>query len=423
MAHANDSLGPFRPPTDYAFEPELTTPPPRPIPPELRQGRHATKQRRVAWGFLTAAVVCGLASQLGIVRTWGLYLLPLQYLHVAALICVLVAVITFLVARYRRGPYVYVEEGIALIARVRALELRPTMIMNAQPAAYQFLAEIEYADPETGEVVLAEVLSNEFSAALKDRLTTSFHVGDYATAVYLPQDPERTLRLYGFLDLRPELGVVLREGATETGALTIALTVAAAFGIFGVLFWNLYALQRYGPVTWTWGLAIPFAIGAVMLGGGLLAWLAWQTVRIERQRAERNAEAAGGPIEPPAVAKPSWFGAQGLFLAIIMAAGALLLGGSTALCWALTANAWFDDSLPQFRPVRIEQFVETTHSLIIRDYTIEYRFVDDDAEKHTFLTTPEEIDQFGAPIGVAEVRAGRFGWPWVRSLVPLVKRE
>ncbi len=41
----DSDLGPFNPPVDYQFEPELQEQPPRSVPLELRQGRYAFQQR------------------------------------------------------------------------------------------------------------------------------------------------------------------------------------------------------------------------------------------------------------------------------------------------------------------------------------------------------------------------------------------
>ena len=35
------------------------------------------------------------------------------------------------------------------------------------------------------------------------------------------------------------------------------------------------------------------------------------------------------------------------------------------------------------------------------------------------MTTPEHMDQFIFPAGIAQVRSGRFGWPWVETIDPV----
>jgi hypothetical protein len=35
------------------------------------------------------------------------------------------------------------------------------------------------------------------------------------------------------------------------------------------------------------------------------------------------------------------------------------------------------------------------------------------------LTSPEHLDAFQGNDGMAEIHAGRFGWPWVKTIHPL----
>lgn len=264
-------LGPFAPPDDYQFEEELQDEPPRPIPAELRRGRYAKRARLTAWAFLVVGVLSMATGMLPVVKFCGLFVLPLKYLTWIGVGCAAAAAFGFLSNLVRRGPYRYVEEGVPIVARVCSLVLGPTAIVNGEPASYGFAASIQYRDPESGEVVFAETKSNPFSTSFKDRLTTSYHVGDYVTAVYLKSDPAKSLRLYGFLDLKPGLGLIERDATDETGIVKSLLLVVVVFGIFAVLGWNIYAYGRYEPLEMTFRQGVlPFVVGAIVLGGGVL---------------------------------------------------------------------------------------------------------------------------------------------------------
>ncbi len=413
-----DDHGPFSPPTNYLLEPELQDPPPRPIPAELRQGRHGRGQRRVAWGLLAAGLCCLASAPMPIVHTWALFLLPLKFIGWVGAGLTVFAIGAFAAMRMRGGPYRYVEEGLPVVARVVGLTLRPVTVMDGTPATYRFDALIQYRDPATGAEVVTPTSSNDFSAGEKDRLTTSYRTGDCATALYLPNDPAGTIKLYGFLDLKPGLGLVRREGAQEAGPLGTLLAVFLIFGIFGVLGWNVYAYGRYAPMELKGVHAIPFAAGAALLGLPVLVLAAVSNKRAERRRAERTTPAReeGEPVEvgtPP----PTPSAAAGCFLAAFCVAGALLLGGVTGMCSAFAANALLDDSAPQRRPVLIRRMVMTTHNFIFREYKIEYQIMGTD-EKRDFMSTPAHIEQFQVGVGIpfAEVRAGRFGWAWVEDI-------
>ncbi len=419
-----DPLGPFEPPPDYRFEPEFEEPPPRSIPAELHTGRFARGRRRVFWGVLLAGLLMLFSSQLPIMKTWGLYLLPLQYLDWIGLGTIALDLAGLMVNRFQKGPFRYVEEGVPVVVRIRDLALQVKLLMNGQPSLYHFVALLEYRDPQTQELVLARTCSNEISAHARDHFTTSYQIGDYATAVYLPSNPAKTLRLYGFLELSPGLGVIRRDGAPQTGLLGTLLVVCAVFAMVGVLGWNLYALKRYEPLEGSFAQqGPPFIISGLLLGGVFLALLLRVQAGESRRRRQRNEEAlATGKAVEIEPGSTGWLGVQGFFLGLILLAGLFVLGGILGLCLCLTANAWLDNSEPTPQLVRIDNFWQTTHNGIFREYSIEYHFPDEANVKHKQLSTPAEMDTFTLPLGTAVVRTGRFGWTWVETIKPVGPR-
>ena len=88
------------------------------------------------------------------------------------------------------------------------------------------------------------------------------------------------------------------------------------------------------------------------------------------------------------------------------------------ICWYFTANALLDKSKPEFRPVEIVEFWSTTHSFLFREYEIEYR-LEGATKTRKLLSTPAHMRQFRFREGAAEIHAGRFGWPWVKTIGPL----
>ena len=421
-----DDLGPFRPPSGYRFEDELQGPPPRPRADELKRGRYATKQRTTALALLVVGAILTALGPMPAVQTMGLYFLPLAYLTWIGLVILAFGGLGLVLNAVRSGPYRYVEEGVPIVARVRALRLVPALIHEGQATRYRFEALFEYLDPESGETRTAEAPSSDFMADARSGLTTSYRVGDYATAVYLPHDPAKTLKLYGFLDLRPGLGLIRRDAAPESASpLKTLLTVAAIVGFFAALVWNLYAFGRFEPVRISAASVAPVvAVGAIGLGVPVLWSLAAGQARNRRRRDERNAEALarGEAVEPEVGRKRGPFGDHGLFVTGILIFGALLLGGLTFYGWALTANALLDGSPATARPVAIDKMIHVTHHGIIREYKIKYHFFDDPKTKRDFLSTPAHMDTFDGPLALAEVHAGRIGWPWVKEIRPFPHR-
>jgi hypothetical protein len=420
-----DDPGPFRPPAAYRFEDELQGPPPRPRAEILKSGRYAAKQRQTNWGLIVTGAILAVLGPLPIVQTMGLYFLPLAYLTWIGLVILGFGGVGLIMNALRSGPFRYVEEGVPIAARILALRLVPALIHEGQVTRYKFEATFEYLDRETGAPRTAVAPSSDFTADSKDGLTTSYRVGDYATAVYLPRDPAKTLKLYGFLDLRPDLGLVRRDGVPPSSPIATVLVILTIASFFVVLFWNLYAYGRYTPVRISpTSASIVGVIGAIGLGGYVLWWLAAQQSKARRKRAERNAEALarGEAVEPDLVGKRGPFSNHGLIMTLILAAGSLLLGGLTFFCWAITANAWLDGSPATAKPILINEMVEVTHKAIFREYKIKYHFLDDPKTRHEYLSSPDHLATLDGPLALAEVHAGRFGWPWVKEIRPAPHR-
>jgi hypothetical protein len=138
--------------------------------------------------------------------------------------------------------------------------------------------------------------------------------------------------------------------------------------------------------------------------------------RERRRAAERNAEAlrTGGAVEltvPRGKIKRIGFGA-------LITLGSVLLGGMTTMSFCMTANAVFDRSPRVFVPVQITNMVEITHEFLFREYKLQFRRAQDvqDIEQ---LTTPQHLDEFTVPVGIAHVRSGRFGWRWIETVEPI----
>jgi hypothetical protein len=302
--------------------------------------------------------------------------------------------------------------------------LRPTLVVNGQPSTYVFSAVLEYRDPDTGVLVGKQVDSRDFSASAKDKYRTSYRVGDYVTAVYLKSNSAKTLRLYGFLELRPDVGLLRAQATRPPSLLKTVLGVSAVFGFLGVLFWNVYAFSEYQPLELAFNqIALPMGVGGVLLGGPIISWLALRQARARRDLAGKNekALAAGEAVElEPRKRGP--FGAHGFVLTLVIGAGALLLGAAMVVSWCITANALMDKSKPEFRPVEIVEFWSTTHSFLFREYEIEYRFAGEQ-QTRKLLSTPARMRRFRTQRGVAEVHAGRFGWTWVKELAPAQSPE
>jgi hypothetical protein len=417
MSTREDAGIDFNPSSGYSFEPEFLGHPPRAIPDELDQGPHARRLRARIVGLATAGVLCLVLALAPRIDVLAQYVVPLAYLDWIGLGCFALAGLAFVERVRRAGPFVYVRDGIPLAARVLELHKAASAIVNGVPSTYALHAAVALRHPEAGDVRTAILKSNTFSASARDRYDAPFRVGDYVTAVYLPGHFEKSLRLYAFLDLNPRLS--LHRGASEgESPWKVALLVAVVAGLFLVLIGNVYAFGRYEPLDFAYGHAwVPMTLGGVVLGGGMLAaiYLSHRNEQAKAAVRARTARVRGGAVE---AAVP--FLGTGIYKWLVGAMillGAPLLGALTAICWCFMANAWLDASAVRSVPAKVEAMTQTTHMFLIREYEIEFSLAGS-AKKHKLLTTPEELSRLSSEQAVAQVREGRFGWPWVEAVLP-----
>ncbi len=417
-------LGEFHAPADYEFEPELLGPTPRPIPDELRSGPYGRGRRRGLYALGWVVCLCLLSANYWLFKELGKYILPFAYLWWIGWGAAAIWVVAFLRSRFSLGPYRYVRDGIPAVARILEIVKAPSVIVNGTPSQHAYNAVIELRRAGFDEPVVGRVKSFDFATWRKDVYRTTYRVGDYVTAVYLPKEFEKTLQLYGFLGLRPDIGVVYGRspGNARRGLWEIPLSIGIICLFIGGLIGMLYVFQRMSPVDFdVWNVAWPMAIGAIAVS----AIAAVATVFVRRSEAgkleRRNLEAleSGDAIELEAPPVLNLSGPKGWFLMLVLAAGVLALGAALGASVAFAVNAWGDESPHDQQIVEIEGLYSETHSGIFRQYFAKY-FLPDSKKTENFYTSPEALERITTNIGMMETRGGRLGWPWVYAIHPVV---
>jgi hypothetical protein len=413
-----DSLGPYAPPKDYSFEPELCPPVPRPIPEVFRGGHHAHRQRTMVVELTLLAVACLLASRFAFVRYLGGFFLPLLYLDWIGLSIALLVVAILVYRQFSPGPFRYVERGEPIVGRVCSEEFRPHLVSAADHTVlnYQFAALVQYRDPQSEELVVREMTSLDIKLDDKDLVASSFRVGDYVTLVYLPNDPRTTMRLYGYLGLRNDLGVVMPQ-SRHGWEYYVVLNGALAFVAF--LAWTVYTWQRYWPINPSWQLLVPIVLGVIGFGSLFLAAISFERRWEKKVRGSRNANArvSGAAAELEVELWPAWEQRLRSWWGVLLI---IVLGGAAGLACAVYANARFDTSAVRKEPIVIGDLIINSRAIVFRSGTIKYGFSErGDGVYHSYFVSPEELNLFRrGNQATAHVRDGRFGWQWIERLDP-----
>jgi hypothetical protein len=274
-------------------------------------------------------------------------------------------------------------------------------------------------NPDGDEPLLCDVKSPEFMPDWKDLTDAPFRVGDRVPIVWMPGELQKTVQVYDFLEATPDACLVRRSLTEKTPMWQLILAAGLIPLLFLALFWNVYAMGRYGPIDFDYlrNGGLPFAVGG-LIGAMLCLWGFRLYFKKRRLQEERNKAAALSGEAVDNSLNMHWLKLGGLGL--VLFAGAVLLCGATVLCWAFTANALLDQSPPKRVPVEVTEMIQTTHGGIFREYQMKFRRVGDKKDQ-SLLSTPDHMDQFVVPLGNALVREGRFGWPWVETIEPVLK--
>lgn len=285
-----------------------------------------------------------------------------------------------------------------------------TAFNEGVPALMAVVANVEFAN-ETGERLVRRFQSRSFRAEQVFDINPKFAAGDQTTVVWLPNQFEKTVQLYDFLELTPQSCL-----QRDVSPVVWPQIVLLLFAIFGPLFGLIYLFEFYQPLDFNRVIMSP-----IPWFGGTLVTLAifyanscfdQSLVKSRRIRREKAA-AAGLPIvEPPPESCTM------TKLARVCGAGlAIGFGLFVSFTITITLNGVFDRSKGQPTPVEIVDKVQHIEHGLLCNYQLVYRFPGEQ-DRHTFHTTPQNLAQFNAWQGIAAIHLGAFGWRWVKSIRP-----
>jgi hypothetical protein len=286
-------------------------------------------------------------------------------------------------------------------------------------AADERRAEREHADdeddgpPVNPGLLSDEAVSDAINVGLKHKVSCTYRAGDYVTAVHFAGKLNKSIRLYGMLGMRSDLGVVIGVPIKPVGWWPIVLGFTGLFLFPLAIAWNVYT-WRYWPLEYPDGAFIwPLVLGAIVFGGLQASrWVVGGVLaRLRPSQDELFDETATIP-------RP---GVVGYVVSIV---GSAAFGSITMLCWFVTANAWYDESKPtehqvtlSNNPVKVDSL---TYRFLFRDCTIKGEYAADQ-KKFALMVPPSQraaLQHDGQMVnrGVVETRAGYLGWEWLDAV-------
>lgn len=388
------ALGPFSPPAEFDHGEEFLPQPPRPLPPYLRVGSYARRQRGTTYNLIALGIMCLVLSPF--VQGFSHYIHPLAWLHWIGLGLIVLAVLRFVGALVSSGRYDYVRNGTPLVGRVIFVGVSSEGTSEAPMFRYNVACEFDH--PDTGKHQHFFFPSEDaFGVGEARKYACTLQPGDYVTLLALPGKADSTMRIYGLLGLDPELEFITKNGRPLTGMSPFsAIMVAFVVGLVILLIMGAFDLMMFSfPLSGDWKLPVAIACGGAIVGA--IGALGLRSL------------GKSAPVEGQAQTGPG---------AAMFGGGLLGLIGAPILFMVL--NSQLDSAQGKFEPIEIVQYWQTTHKFVVSDYEIEYRpFPGGETDKkHIRFSQMEQLGD--AAYGVLDVSPGRFGYPWARGIYPVV---
>ena len=230
------------------LEPELALQTPREIPAELWTGSYARQAKKNISKLVKGGIIAIAMGGMSLVEDLASFFPLIEYsswLGVGLLGVGAVLAVDLWVIRRR---FRYVTDGVPTRVRIDDLALAPHTQSHGQPTSHRFHVWYSWRDPSNDETITCEDQSDVIKEEDRVKVTTSFRIGDEVTALHFKSNPRKTVRLYGFLGLKPDLGLVDRDDYVPSPLWMDVLGTAAIWLFIALTVWNVYALRRFDPI-------------------------------------------------------------------------------------------------------------------------------------------------------------------------------
>lgn len=398
-------LGPFSPPPDFDHGPEFRTVTPRPIPDEFRRGRYARGRRTEVWIPALIGAACFVTDRLPFVQQLSWYLLPLGYLQWIGVGCLVIAALFWLRNQFFSGYLRAVENCEPLIGRVRQVYMKDywnsQALQNFSRTHFALCANVEYVDPNSGELVRRLINSPDyFQMKYVGYVDPGVKPGDYVSLISLPNRFEKSIQIYGWLGLNPDVDFIRRSDKPlqPMSPFKVLLVIIGLMVMTWLLLGFLYVLGRYMPLDEDEDpkvlmlLLIPI-VATTLVSATVAVW--WF------RRANRD--------QPKPLKSYGFAAFCGLLVGFVISIFGILL-----------VNGAFDSSKARLVPIRVVQlWHQTILELGVRSYELEFEpYPKGKRQKKTMGFEAMQSFEPGS-LAVLEVGDGSLGIRWVREVRPI----
>jgi len=337
---------------------------------------------------------CWASHPLPMVHALSFYLLPLGYLNWVGMTLLALAAVFWVRNLVSPGLLKYVRSGEPITGRVCQVGVRAEG--TAESPLGRFIAEVEFLHPDSGELqVLCVAAPDTFALGETSRMDAGVAAGDYVTLVYLPGRLEKTLQMYGWMGLSPEMDLIQKDGrplqpmsAIASLLIVVAVTVAA-----WMLIGYLYIIGRYTALDSNcW---YPYTVGIALCTIPLFILMILNV--------KANPAKPGGRV-------------TGYGLALLVSVFGGFMIGFPAVGFL---NGYFDSSPTNLEPVKVVQLWQETTNGVLRTYQLEYHpYPAGPKEKQTVAV--DTLARFKSDsLGAIDVGRGWLGMRWLRDFHPI----
>jgi hypothetical protein len=401
------AMGPFSPPRDYRFEPELLGAPPRTVPPDCRTSPAAARLRRAASACVLIGLACLMFSRVHFVRELSYYLLPLGYLSWIGGGLLLIGTLLLGTLHLPGGPlgvpFKYIKRGQPVVARIlqKGLFRSTVKVHGSSITHFGYETGVQLLNPENGRLENIQVRSDEIGTVDKaSHFREPFEVGDYVTLVYLPGKLEKTARIYSLLGVSGTAPFIEKDGRPWERGMSAAMTLAVVGLViagFGLLLSAIYSIEFRFPVSENDSAMLRPMIPVFAILAPLCGWGMWKLLKRESSKG----------------------GTQRRFARLWAVLAGLVGGAMGSAVLVAFINSALDRSPPLYQEFEVVNLWEETHDGVIRTYKIEYEPLGG-GKRQKYPANHETLEKFSVTVaGVAQRHRGFLGLPWIRAVYPM----